>query len=129
MDNNPGSVRTAEKLGFNFRKDYQIYFLEFDELWDSIQYAGHLVNLEDYSAGLLECQKALALTNDPPPALLIYAARAQAMTEQAEQALASLQQLIKTGWRDAAFLENDHRLTGLHETDQWKNMISRLNQN
>jgi hypothetical protein len=126
MENNPGSIRTAEKLGFVFQKHYNIYYLEFDELWDQIQFGGHLISSGDFSAGLEECEKALAVTSSPPPALLIHTARAQAMLGLNELALETIERLVETGWRDLAFLQNDQKLIGLHGFDRWKAVTARL---
>jgi hypothetical protein len=68
------------------------------------------------------------MTSDPPQALLIYTARAQAMTGQQEQALATLKHLVRAGWKDAAFLENDQRFAGLHTSEEWKKIIAAIKQ-
>jgi RimJ/RimL family protein N-acetyltransferase len=123
LERNIGSVKTAEKLSFRYRGDYTAYYYELDELWDLIQYAGHKIIKEEYTEGLRLCKQALELATDPPPGLLIYSARAQAMLGQKQQAIKSLEYLLTTGWVDLEFLKNDVRLNGLHETKGWKELV------
>jgi RimJ/RimL family protein N-acetyltransferase len=127
QERNIGSIKTAEKLGFVYQGNYTAYYFEYDELWDLIQYAGVMIDEENYSQGLSLCEQAIDLAPDPPQALLIYTSRAQAMLEKYEQAIGTLRSLLKAGWTDVEFLKNDVRLKGLHETIDWHDLLITAN--
>ena len=128
-ENNLGSIRTAEKLNFELQGNYHAYFFEFDQLWNLIQLAGYKLNQDEFDSALELCNEANTLSTNPPAHLLIYTARSQALTGQNIQALDSLKRLVKTGWKDAAFLENDHRFSSLHEFPEWDQIIKKVKSN
>lgn len=127
-ENNLGSIRTAEKLGLTLQRSYRLFFFEYDELWDLIQYAGHLINAGEHQHGLELCTRALGISSDPPQPLLIYTARAQAVLGMQDEALTTLRQLVKAGWKDAAFLENDPRFETLHDSAGWQAILTNLHE-
>jgi RimJ/RimL family protein N-acetyltransferase len=120
---NIGSIRTAEKLGFERRPDYWLYYFVFDE-------AEHLAalayqHLEEglYREAVELLEQAFARKEGPPVWAYYDAARAWAGLGDQVKALERLSAAVDWGWLD---IEDAKEFESLHGTPQWAAMMERI---
>ncbi len=128
-EHNLGSLRTAEKLGFELAREYTMYYFLFDqashllnEAWNSLEASRH-----QEAAGF--CEQVLALADEPPPHAAYLAARAWAGLGDRDRALAHLRTAAEQGWASADSTRHAQEFEGLHGTPEWAAVLERIEQN
>lgn len=121
-ESNAGSIRVAEKLGFERGDDYWSYMFCFDE-------AEHLAMLayQHLSAGQLGqaldlLEHAFALEVGPPAWAYYDAATAWAALGEPDKALARLTTAVDWGWQG---FEDDDAFASLHDMPGWEALLAR----
>ena len=116
---NPGSIRTATKLGLERADDYTMCLLMFDE-------AQHMSALAYYAlvSGKVEqaanaYDQAFALSQDQPDFICCEAARAWAALGDTRKALAYLSQAAARGWSDVADVQARQEFENLRHLPEW----------
>jgi RimJ/RimL family protein N-acetyltransferase len=121
-EDNAGSIRVAEKLGFARGDDYWLYMLCFDEAehLGGLAYTHLRAGRHREAVDLLEQSFGLAVE---PPAWAYYdAATAWAALGQPERALARLAAAVERGYRG---FEDDDAFTSLHGLPGWAALLAR----
>jgi len=100
IESNIASIRTAEKLGFNRKRDYRMYYMIFDE----VEHLGNLVysylQKRQYREAVDIFEKSLALRDDLPIWAYYDAARGWAGLGNGEMMFAYLNKLAERGWTE-----------------------------
>jgi RimJ/RimL family protein N-acetyltransferase len=127
-ESNTGSIRIAEKLGFERHSDYLLYYLVFDEAQHVTHLAYHLLEGQCYreAVGLLE--PVLTLADDQPFWLYHDAARAWAALAEPDRALDALNQAVDRGWRDRDGTRACKEFEPLHRMPEWDTVLERMSQ-
>jgi RimJ/RimL family protein N-acetyltransferase len=138
---NVASAATARKVGFEQTIEHPVYhawYNRFDNLlvqgWFNLEYGRYGAAAQAYEA-------AFALRDSGDEEALashIYAdgeaerwchynaACAWALIGDSQAAFRNLNKAVERGWVDMEYLERDDRLKSLHETDEWRSLISNL---
>jgi RimJ/RimL family protein N-acetyltransferase len=129
MDDNPGSIRTAERLGLEHIEDYTMYVLAFDplEAQSMLAYSHLEAGHTDEALALLE--GIIASGQDFPSYVLFDAARARAIMDEKEEALAHLRTLAERGSRNTALFEECPEFEPLHGLPEWHDILQRVRAN
>lgn len=127
-EDNAGSIRIAEKLGFERQPDYIMHYLVFDEAEHLAHLAYHLLESERYREAIDLIEQTLALTSDPPYWLHHDAARAWAALAEPVQALGALNRAVDCGWRDIDGTRTCKEFESLHRLPGWEAVLERMKQ-
>jgi RimJ/RimL family protein N-acetyltransferase len=124
MAGNAGSIRIAEKLGFERLQDHLLYDLIFDEVshlanlaWVSVEAGRH----EQAAAALVSY---LAQSQDPPDDIHLLAARTWAGLGDQQTALQHLHIAAERGAVDRAWLEATAEFASLYGTPAWEAVLA-----
>ena len=125
-EGNTGSIRTAEKLGFERQSDYTLYYLAFAKV-QHLSMAGY-THLEAgrYQLAIKAIEDTLVLNADPPSFVHYDAARAWAGIGDHAQALDHLNAAIGKGWTDVATLTTCKEFEPLRASPEWEAMLARI---
>ena len=141
-DNNIGSYKLAEKVGFKRMDDYHTYHAWFN-VFDNFLVNGHyyLTQTEEYRKAAECYEKAFDMRlNNSSDYLnsVIFSesdnikwcyyntACAWALSGECERAFSSLQEAVKAGWKNINMLKNDERLQSLRTNSRWVGIINVL---
>jgi RimJ/RimL family protein N-acetyltransferase len=129
MEDNPGSIRTAERLGLERVEDYTLYVLAFDplEVQSMLAYAA----LEAGRAGeaLAMLEGIIASGKEFPSYVLFDAARARALLGEKAAALTTLQALADRGSKNTALHEETPEFESLLGLPGWQDFIRKVQEN
>jgi len=125
-EDNTGSIRTAEKLGFERLADYSIYYFVFDEAQHLAHLAYQLLESQRYREAIDLIQRTLALTDDPPYWLYHDAARAWAALDEPGRALEALSQAVDGGWSDVEGTRTCGEFEALRGSPEWQAVLERM---
>jgi RimJ/RimL family protein N-acetyltransferase len=125
-EDNPGSIRTAEKVGFKLERYYTMYYMFLDEAehLSETAYIAFKANRYQDSADL--CERVFALRNDMPHYIYHMAARAQAALGNTDQALAYLDEVANRKWPYRDFTESCTEFESLRGLPQWAALLDRM---
>ncbi|BCJ96178.1 hypothetical protein acsn021_37470 [Anaerocolumna cellulosilytica] len=141
-DNNIGSYKVAEKVGFkdmNIYYSYHAWFNVFDNFLVNGQY--FLTQTQDYRKAAECYEKAFEMKNsndsyfhdssifsqDANIKWCYYnTACAWALAGEHEDAFSNLEKAVEAGWNDANMLEKDERLQSLKVDSRWAEMLNVL---
>jgi RimJ/RimL family protein N-acetyltransferase len=112
-ESNVGSIRIAEKLGFQRRPDYTMYYFVFDERYQE-------------SVDLYE--QVFALTGNPPAWAYHDAAQAWAALGNQSKALEYLRAAADRGWTDVHGTQECKEFETLHSSPEWAAVLERMQQ-
>lgn len=127
-EDNAGSIRIAEKLGFERQPDYVMYYLVFDEAEHLAHLAYQLLASGQYGEAIERIEQTLALTGDPPYWLYHDAARAWAALDKPAPALEALNQAVNRGWSDAESTRACQEFEPLQHLPEWEAVLQRMDQ-
>jgi RimJ/RimL family protein N-acetyltransferase len=127
-EDNAGSIRTAEKLGFERLPDYMMYYFVFDEAQHLAHLAYQLLESGRAREAIDALEQSLALTDDPPYWLYHDAARAWAALAEPAEALKALNQAVDRGWCDADGTRACQEFKPLHRLPEWEAVLERMTQ-
>ncbi|MBN2386502.1 MAG: GNAT family N-acetyltransferase [Anaerolineales bacterium] len=129
MDDNPGSIRTAERLGLERVEDYNMYVLAFDllEAQSMLAYAHLQAGRHRQALALLD--GIIASGQDFPPYVLFDAARARAILGEHAVALSHLQALAGRGSRNLALFEDCQEFVPLRDLCAWPAFLEKIREN
>jgi len=126
---NPGSWKTAEKVGFERAREYFYYYYIY-ELPDQLSQLGwSCFKRGEYhkTAGFYE--QVFALREDNPDYYYNCAAEAWGALGNAEMALKYLTLAAERGWAHLEYTRKVERLQLLHGTPEWEQLLARIEQN
>jgi RimJ/RimL family protein N-acetyltransferase len=126
---NVGSIRTAEKLGFEWVDDYVMYYLVFDEVHHQAQLAYARLQDGRYQEAAELYEEVLERSDDLPPWVLFDTARAWAGLDKRDKALAYLHRLAEAGWTQLGDVEDCREFQALHGSPEWTAILDRIREN
>jgi RimJ/RimL family protein N-acetyltransferase len=122
---NVGSWRTAEKVGFQRTREYVYYFYIFSQPDHFAQLARSCFNRGDYERTVQYMEQAFALRADHPDYYHMRAAEAWGALGNREMALTYLNRAIDSGWTDVRHIRQVESFHLLHGTAGWKAALAR----
>ncbi len=126
MNDNIGSWKTAEKVGFMKERDYVFHLVLFDLATHWAETGWRAVQAQRYDAGVEAFQQALALKPDAPYYWRHSAAMACAGSGHADRALDYLRQAAEQGWPHVEFTQQCAEFTCLHESPEWQVILAMM---
>ena len=124
--NNQASLKTAEKVGFVKKYEYNVYFGGMSKFWNLFEKATHslyvLSNFEESVDFFL-----LAFDIQEPTITGHYHfSRALALVGKKTEAVDQLNMAIDKGFTNLEYLKGDFHLQNLRSSDEWNDLIVRL---
>ena len=125
-EDNRGSIRTAEKLGFQRGADYRMYYIIFDEAqhFGALAYQ-HLTEAE-YQQAVDAFARAFQASPDHPSWVYFHAARAYACLNDDSQAVQSLSRAVDKGWNDIPQTQNCEEFKRLKDLPEWEGILKAM---
>lgn len=122
--NNVGSWKTAEKVGFVREREYVFHLYLFDDAvyWAESGWRG--VQTKEYQQAAECFAQAFIIKPDAPHYWYHSAAMACAASGQTEIALTYLRTAIDRGWRDLAFTVSRPEFANLKGKQEWEQLIT-----
>ena len=124
---NLGSAATARKAGFVKTAEYPVRLAYHDEAVNLAVHGNVAFQQKQYDRALEHYQKTFLL-GDAPIWVYWNAACASALVGQRAVALRYLDQALDRGFDDLERLRSSEHLTGLHDMEEWKALVERLQQ-
>lgn len=131
---NTGSVKTAEKAGFELQYEYPAYVVHFDEekhaklakmIGDEIVgHATEALNAGEHQEAHRLFEKALSFSAHTEATVYVMAARAAAGTRNMEQAFARLHQAVSLGWKPESLSAISDDFSLLRSDPRWERLAS-----
>jgi RimJ/RimL family protein N-acetyltransferase len=123
---NTASINLAEKVGFEKSLEYPVYFGRFDERENCLVHGWfYLYQLRRYREAAEWYEKGFEL-GEARARAYYDAARAWALAGESSSSLRNLYQAIAHGWTDVAHLKEEADFKTLHETEDWEELLERL---
>jgi GNAT superfamily N-acetyltransferase len=129
VEHNLGSLRTAEKLGFELTREYTMYYFLFDQASHLLNEAWNSLEAGRYREAAGFCDQITALAGEPPPHASYLAARAWAGLGDRDRALVHLRTAAEQGWAFATSIRRAQEFEGLHERPDWAAVLQQIEQN
>lgn len=125
-EDNLGSIRTAERLGFKRLSNYNLYYLNFDEV-EHLSMVGYMhLQAGRYQLAVEAIERALARNPDLPCYVDFDAARARAGIGDRALAMEHLTHAIDKGWTYVEPLETCKEFEILHPMPEWEAVLARI---
>jgi RimJ/RimL family protein N-acetyltransferase len=128
-DDNVGSWKTAEKVGFTKARDYIFYLYLFDEATHLAETGWRCVKAKRYQESANYYEQVFALKPDAPHYWYHTAAIAWAALGDTNVAITYLQTAIERGWNAMTFTKSREEFASLHGTPEWEAIITQLQRN
>jgi len=129
MEENSGSIATAEKLGLERGADYTMYLLIFDPIEHRATRAYYQMASGEYQQAADTLEDIISANSNFPEWVLIDAAHAWAALGEGEKALVHLNSLAVRGEKDLGSFEKDPAFASLHDLPGWQSFIARIKEN
>lgn len=124
-NDNLGSIRVAEKVGFEKTLDYTVYFGSFDEFKNLLIKGYHNYQLKRFKESA-ECYEKAFKIGEAKGRHYYKAACAWALAGERDSAVRNLNKAIDKDWTDIEHMKKDEDLESLHQEKGWKELILRL---
>jgi RimJ/RimL family protein N-acetyltransferase len=124
-EHNAGSIRIAEKLGFERQADYGLYYFVFDEGQHLAARAYAFLESSEYEQAAEVYEQLLALADEYPAWVYHDAARTWAALGDRERAFALLNKALDGGLVE---IEGVLEFETLHAAPQWADVLRRAQQ-
>jgi RimJ/RimL family protein N-acetyltransferase len=128
-EDNVGSLRTAEKLGFERERDHTLYLWSFDETRHMLGLAQRSMDEGRYRDSLDVCEKMLAQQEHVPPYAYHMMACTWAKLGHPDKAFEHLHNAVDKGWTDVSYTQDREEFKPLHDQPQWAAVLERMRQN
>jgi len=129
MEDNPGSIRTAERLGLERVEDYSMYLLVFDPVEAQSMLAYMDLEAGRTAEALSTFESIIASGKEFPPYVFFDAARACVLLDKEEAALTHLMAMAEHGARNTAMFEETPEFQPLHVLPGWQTLIRKVQEN
>jgi RimJ/RimL family protein N-acetyltransferase len=128
-DDNAGSFRTAEKVGFELERRYADYYMFLDEAEHLAETAYIALKAGRFQDCADLCEQVFALRADMPDTIYHMAARAWAAVGNSDKALAYLNEAADRHWPHRAYTESCAEFELLQGLPQWAAILDRMSAN
>ncbi len=128
-EDNIGSLRTAEKLGFERERDHTLYLWDYDETWHWIGLTRSHLEAERYRQALDAVEQLIAQQEGVPSFAFHLAASAWVRLGEVDKAFEYLETAVDKGWTSAAYTEDQEEFESLRGTPRWEAVLERMRQN
>ena len=128
-ENNLGSIRTAEKLGFRWERDYLMVYLMFDEAMHQGNLAYAHLQAGRYREAAVVLEQGFQARLELPQWAYFDAARCWAALNELDKAYSYLNALAYRGWRNLEAIQSCREFKTLHGTPEWKAVLGKFRQN
>ncbi|MBZ0299778.1 MAG: GNAT family N-acetyltransferase [Anaerolineae bacterium] len=125
-EDNNGSWKTAEKVGFRKERDYAMFFCFFSRAHELAESGMNALKTGQYAQAAAAYAQLLALSDAFPPYIYFDAARAQAATEHPDEATRLLHAAVDRGWTNREVTERCPEFDFLHRTPAWADVLARM---
>ena len=125
-DDNIGSWKTAEKVGFEKTRDYVHHYCMFDESHNLAETGLSCFKAKQYKECAEWYEKVFAMGGDYPHYYYYLAARAWAALEYNDTAIKYLNTAIDKGWTAIDHTKKCEEFNSLHGTKEWNGVLRRL---
>ncbi len=123
---NVGSWKTAEKVGFRRNREYVYYYYIFDPLDHLAQMGWSCFKRGEYDRTIDFYQQVFAQRDENPDYYYHLAAAASAALGRKEDALKYLNQAVDRGWSNAEATVQVDEFNILHGAPQWEAVLQRM---
>ena len=128
-EDNIGSIKTAEKVGFELERCYTMYYMFLDEAEHLSETAYIALNANRYQDCADLCERVFALRRDMPHYIYHMAARAWAALGNTDKALDYLNETVNREWSYREFTESCAEFEALRGLPQWTAILDRISAN
>jgi RimJ/RimL family protein N-acetyltransferase len=125
-EDNIGSWKTAEKVGFTKARDYVFHVYLLDEATHLAETGWQCVKAKRYQEAMDSFEQVFALKDDAPHYWYHSAAMAASGIGDHQSSFKYLQTAIDRGWYDLNFTKSREEFNSLHGTREWEAIITRL---
>ncbi|MBC8230043.1 GNAT family N-acetyltransferase [bacterium] len=125
-EDNIGSWKTAEKVGFEKTRDYVFHYCMFDEVYHLAETGFCCFKAKQYKECAQWYEKVFAMGGDYPHYYYHLAALAWAALGNRSTAIRYLNAAIDKGWTDIDFTKSCEQFRSLYGTSEWQNVLMRL---
>ena len=123
---NVGSWKTAEKVGFGRNREYVYYYYIFDPADHLAQMGWSCFKRGEYERTMHFYQQVLSQRDENPDYYYHLAAAASAALGRKEQAFEYLNLAVEHGWSNAEATRQVEEFHSLHGTPQWEAVLRRM---
>ncbi len=125
-DDNAGSWKTAEKVGFVKERDYTLYYSAFSSVHEIAEMGYVAVNARQYQAAVDAYDQLFVISDDYPSYIYHTAARAYAALNNFSRASACLNAAVDRGWADLEFTGRCEEFNMLRSAPAWAAIVERI---
>ncbi|RPI98239.1 MAG: GNAT family N-acetyltransferase, partial [Chloroflexi bacterium] len=125
-EENVGSFKTAEKVGFELERCYTLYYMFVDEAEHLAESAWIAFQSARYAESVDLFGRVFALRDDMPHYCYHTTARAWAALGDTDKALAYLDETVKRDWSYRDFTESCAEFEPLRTLPQWTTILDRM---
>ena len=129
MEDNKGSIRTAEKLGLTREPDYSVYYLIFDPVEHRSMLAYTMLEIGQYQTAVEALEQIITTEKAFPPYVYFDAACALAALRHRQKALEYLNKMADGGSKDLKAYQENELLRALHGMVEWDTFLGRIREN
>jgi len=129
MEDNSGSIRTAEKLGLEREADYTLYNLVFDPVEHRAMLAYTMIGAGRFEEALEVLEQIISSEKSFPPFVYYDAACARAILGDKEKAFEYLNKLADGGSRNLQAYTENEQFNSLHGSPEWEVFLFRISDN
>ena len=125
-EDNTGSFKTAEKVGFELERCYTLWYMFVDEAEHLAETAWIAFQAACYAEAVELFRRVFALRDDMPHYCYHTTARAWAALGDTDKALAYLGETVKRDWPYRDFTQSCAEFEALHAHPQWTALLDRM---
>ena len=125
---NVGSLKTAEKVGFERNREYAYYYYMYDPIDHLAELGWYYYRREEYDKTVRYYEQVFALRDENADYYYHLAASAWALLGNKEKTLKYLLAAADHGWTNVEWTEQQEEFSILHGTPEWNAILARMNQ-
>ncbi len=123
---NVGSCKTAEKVGFERRREYTYYYYVYDPIDHLAELGWYYYRRGEYATTVDYYEQVFALQDDNPDYYYHLAASAWAILGNADKALKYLNAAADRGWAHVEWTKQQKEFGILRGTPEWQAVLARM---
>ena len=120
---NVGSYKTAEKVGFERKREYVYYYYMYDPIDHLAELGWYYYRRGEYAKTVSYYEQVFALRDENPDYYYHLAASAWALLGNGKKALKYLQAALDHGWKHVEWTQQREEFRFLHGTPEWDAIV------